>query len=35
MKPDAPTVLLGLDGATFSVLDPYIDDGTSCRSSAS
>jgi predicted AlkP superfamily phosphohydrolase/phosphomutase len=27
MKPSAPTLLIGLDGATFTVLDPYIEDG--------
>ena len=27
MNSKAPVVLLGLDGATFSVLDPYIQDG--------
>ena len=27
MKPTAPTLLIGLDGATFTVLDPYIEDG--------
>jgi predicted AlkP superfamily phosphohydrolase/phosphomutase len=28
MKSNAPTLLIGLDGATFTVLDPYIADGT-------
>lgn len=27
MTPSGPTLLLGLDGATFSILDPYIEDG--------